>query len=323
MRNILLGSTVIAAFIGGVVALFAPCCISVMLPAYFATTFRRRRALVAMTFVFGLGVATVILPIAFGASALTRLIIGRHTVVFVAGAVLMIGLGLAMIAGWKLPLPMPGMQARRDRGVGAVYILGAFSGTASACCAPVLAGVVALSGAAGSFTAATVVGTAYVFGMVVPLFAIALLWDRYDWGSSRVLTGRTFVLRAFGRSFPVHSTSLVGGLVLMAMGVLTAILAVTGTAMPRDGWQVALSARLQHYGTVVLHRVDGVPGWITALAVLGALAALAWRAINQHLDAATGDDQVPPAGEVAPASDLNPHEPAVAAAPPREDAPTR
>lgn len=323
MSDILLGATVVAAFIGGVVALFAPCCISVMLPAYFATSFRRRRALVAMTFVFGLGVATVILPIAFGASALTRFIIGHHTIVFLAGAVLMIALGAAMIAGWKLPLPMPGMRARPDRGVGSVYALGAFSGAASACCAPVLAGVVALSGAAGSFAAAAVVGVAYVFGMVVPLFAIALLWDRYDWGNSRILKGRTFTLRAFGRSRAVHSTALVGGLLLMAMGALAAVLGLAGTAMPSDGWQAALSARLQHYGKVVLDRVDGLPGWVTALAVLAALAALAWRAVNQHLDAVADDDEgdTPPGGaELAPPVT---HEPAAAWAPAREDAANR
>src|SRR5229473_996113 len=127
MRDVLFGGTVIAAFVGGVVALFAPCCISVMLPAYFATGFRRRRALLAMTFVFALGVATVILPIAFGASAVTRFIIGRHFVVFLIGALMMIGLGVATLAGWRLPLPMPGMSARRDRSAGSVYLLGAFS----------------------------------------------------------------------------------------------------------------------------------------------------------------------------------------------------
>lgn len=308
MRDILLGSTVVAAFIGGVVALFAPCCISVMLPAYFATSFRRRRALVAMTFVFGLGVATVILPIAFGASALTRFILGQHTLVFLIGAALMVGLGVAMIAGWKLPLPMPGMQARQDRGVGSVYVLGAFSGTASACCAPVLAGVVALSGAAGSFAAALVVGVAYVFGMVVPLFVIALLWDRYDWGNSTILKGRTFTLRAFGRTRPVHSTALVGGVLLIAMGALTAVLAFTGTAMPREGWQVSFSARLQHYGSVALKWVDGIPGWLTALAVFAALGSLAWRALDQHLDADDVDETESTTDETEPSEAPTPEE---------------
>ena len=99
MRDILISTTIIASFIGGVVALFAPCCISVMLPAYFANTFRRRKELVAMTFLFALGVASIILPIAFGASALTRFIIGRHTLVFLIGAAMMVALGLAMVFG--------------------------------------------------------------------------------------------------------------------------------------------------------------------------------------------------------------------------------
>ncbi|MGH2394403.1 MAG: cytochrome c biogenesis CcdA family protein, partial [Candidatus Limnocylindria bacterium] len=84
MSEVLTGTSIIAAVLGGAVALFAPCCISVMLPAYFATSFQRRRALVAMTFVFGAGVAAVILPIAFGASAVSRLIVDHHTPVFLA-----------------------------------------------------------------------------------------------------------------------------------------------------------------------------------------------------------------------------------------------
>lgn len=281
MHDILFGTTIVASFIGGVVALFAPCCISVMLPAYFATSFQRTRALLAMTFVFALGVATVILPIAFGASWISRLIIGQHFIVFLTGGAFMLLLGAAILTGWKLPLPMPGMHARRDRGPGAVFALGAFSGTASACCAPVLAGVVALSGAAGSFLVALAVGVAYVFGMVVPLLIIALLWDRYEWSHSRVLRGRTLTLRGFGRTRQVHSTAVLSGLLLMAMGILVVVLAFTGTEMTRGGWQADLSARLQHYGRVVLSLVDAVPGWVTALVVFAGLGLLVWKAINQ------------------------------------------
>src|SRR6266568_7086110 len=261
MHDVLFGTTVLAAFIGGVVALFAPCCISVMLPAYFATGFRRRRALVAMTFVFGLGVATVILPIAFGSSAVTRFILGHHLWVFLAGAVLMVGLGVATIAGWKLPLPAPSMAVRREKSPGAVYALGLFSGTATACCAPVLAGVVALSGEAGSFLAASIVGVAYVFGMVAPLFAIAALWDRRDWADHPLLRGRRLTVHAFGRSLVVESSALVAGVLLIVMGILAGVLAFTGTAMARTGWQATLAARLQHYGKVVLSWLSGLPGW--------------------------------------------------------------
>jgi cytochrome c-type biogenesis protein len=53
--SIFFGGALVAATMAGVVALFAPCCISVMLPAYFASSFQNRGLLVAMTFLFGAG----------------------------------------------------------------------------------------------------------------------------------------------------------------------------------------------------------------------------------------------------------------------------
>lgn len=51
MPELLLSTTVLASFIGGVLALLARCCVSVMLPAYFASSFRRRTQL--LSFFFG------------------------------------------------------------------------------------------------------------------------------------------------------------------------------------------------------------------------------------------------------------------------------
>lgn len=142
--QLLTGTTVVASFLAGVVALFAPCCVSVMLPAYLATGVSRRRGLIAMTFVFAAGVAAVILPISFGATALSRVINGQHATVYSVMAVVMVGMGAAMSFGFRLPIPMIGMRARSGSGPVSVFTLGAFSGVATACCAPVLAGVIAL-----------------------------------------------------------------------------------------------------------------------------------------------------------------------------------
>ena len=277
MHDVLVGSTLLVSFAAGVVALFAPCCISVMLPAYFANSFRRRRQLVAMTGVFALGIATVILPIAFGASGISRLILGHHTVVFMTGAVMMLVLGIATLTGRHIPFPSVGASARRREGPGAVFVLGALSGTASACCAPVLAGVVALSGVASSFPVALAVGVAYVFGMVAPLFVLALLWDRYDWGNSALLKGRTVTVARR----PIQIATLVSGLLLIAMSILTAVLAVTGPSMPTSGWQVTLTSRLQHYANNVTTALSSIPGWVFLLALVATLGFLGARALGQ------------------------------------------
>ena len=166
MGELLVGTTLLASFLGGVVALLAPCCVSVMLPAYLSTGFRHRGGVVGATLVFGAGVATLILPIGLGATALSRLLFGGHVWVFSIGGVLMIAAGIAVLAGWSPNLPMPGARAARTGSYRSAYLLGVFSGAASACCAPVLAGVAVLSGAAASFPVALAVGVAYVAGMV-------------------------------------------------------------------------------------------------------------------------------------------------------------
>ncbi len=79
-----------AALIAGAIALFAPCCISVMLPAYFAGSFQNRPILVAMTFIFAAGIATIVLPIALGALLARQLLIAQHTVIYTGGGFLML-----------------------------------------------------------------------------------------------------------------------------------------------------------------------------------------------------------------------------------------
>src|SRR5579859_6042465 len=134
MHQVLFGTALLTSFLGGVVALLAPCCVSVMLPAYLATGFRHRGGVLPATLVFGAGVATVILPIGLGASALSGLLVSQHLWIFSIGGLLMVAGGVAVLAGWKPNLPMPGARAARQGSFGSAYVLGAFSGAASACC---------------------------------------------------------------------------------------------------------------------------------------------------------------------------------------------
>src|SRR2546427_10448962 len=115
--SIFFGVSVLAAIIAGAIALFAPCCISVMLPAYFASSFQNRRLLVAMTFLFAAGIATVVLPIAMGASIIRQLLTTQHTPIYVTGGVLMLALAGYVLLGGQIHLPMPGRRARGKTGV--------------------------------------------------------------------------------------------------------------------------------------------------------------------------------------------------------------
>jgi cytochrome c-type biogenesis protein len=216
MSELLVGTTLLVSFLGGMVALLAPCCVSVMLPAYLATGFRDRGGVSAATLVFAAGVGTVILPIGLGAAALSRLFVEQHMLIYLIGGAAMLAGGVAVLSGWVPKLPMPGGRTGGS-GFGSAYLLGAFSGIASACCAPVLAGVAVLSGAAGSFPAALAIGLAYVAGMVAPLAVAGLLWERRREHATRLFTARVVQLRLGGWRRPVPLGTLLGGLLLIGM----------------------------------------------------------------------------------------------------------
>src|SRR5258708_12427048 len=113
---------------------------------------------------------------------------------------------------------MPGRHAGGKAGILSVYSLGIFSGVASSCCAPVLVGVIALSSVVSSFWLALGLGVAYVFGMVVPLFLIALLWDRYDWRASRLFRPRSYTWRLGPLTRTLTATGLASGILLALIG---------------------------------------------------------------------------------------------------------
>jgi cytochrome c biogenesis protein CcdA len=280
--SIFFGGSVAAAFVAGTIALFAPCCISVMLPAFFASSFQNRAMLVAMTFLFAAGIATVILPLAMGASALRQLLVGQHTLIFVAMGVILLAMALYTLLGGRLHLPMPGRRANGAAGPWSVYSLGVFSGIASSCCAPVLAGVIALSSIAQSFATALGLGVAYVFGMVAPLFLISVLWDRFDWQSTRLFRPRSVTWRIGPLRRTISASALASALLLAAIGAATVWIGLAYDSMPPlSDWQTEVALVLQHYGRLLTNLLLELPGWIVAAGLAAMIAALAWLGLRQ------------------------------------------
>lgn len=259
MIDPLLGTaSITAAFFGGILALLAPCCLTFLLPSYLAAGVHQGRwQLVRMTLVFSAGLALVLLPVAWGLAGLAQLLPQLHRELFFVGGLLLIGLGALSLTGrWSLPMPWsPRLGA--GPGTASVFALGAFSGAASSCCAPVLAGVLALTVVAPSWWLGIGIGAAYVFGMVFPLLLVAVFGQRFDLLSHPALRPRPVTI--LGRT--VTSTNLAAAMLLWAMGGLVLWLGFTG--------QGAFSPEF----------VTGVYGWLrgvfdAASAQLGAAGPL-------------------------------------------------
>lgn len=289
--NLLTTGSVLAAFFAGGVALFAPCCIVFLAPSYLAIAVKNRRwRLLPLTFVFAAGLASVLVPITLGMSLLSAAIAQYHRWLYLAGGLFMLVLAVWSLSGrmWSLPSFIAAPDTRRGDSA-SFFALGVFSGIASSCCAPVLAGIMTLSALSGTAVGGLLLGLAYVFGMVFPLLVMALLWDRLDLGNRSFARARPVTLRLpRGRVLHTNTINVAVAVAFAVMGVFVLYLADTGTMTSGPGIQVAVGDALARLFTGIQDATAGVPEPILGAALL-ALAAVFVLATLRRRPAAPDD----------------------------------
>lgn len=280
--NTVYGASIVASFIAGVAALFAPCCITVLFPSYFASVFKERYKVFLMTFIFFLGILTVFLPIGLGAAALSSFFTRYHNLIFSIGGFMLLFLGLSLVLGRGFQMPFSVVMPSTNKfDAGSVYVLGIFSAMATTCCAPVLAGVLALSMASGTILWGTLYTLAYVLGMVLPLFLIAFFLDKIDFTKKfQPLRKRQDI--HWGRLVWNFSwTELVSGLVFIGMGSYIIYLAFNNRLAMRSDYQITINLFMARVNYHIGHYVNYLPNWIWALIILGVFILFVMLAIKQ------------------------------------------
>ncbi|MEK7637560.1 MAG: cytochrome c biogenesis protein CcdA [Patescibacteria group bacterium] len=252
--NLLVSTSIVAAFVAGVAALFAPCCITVLLPSYLGSIFRERRKVFLMTFIFFLGILVVFLPLGLGSALFSQFLSRYHNIIFAGGGLFLFVLGLIMVLGVHWSLPFHVNPTLKSHNAFSVFTLGIFSGIATTCCAPVLAGVLALSVLPGSVWLGGAYTLAYVMGMVAPLFVVALLLDKTQATQKLMKARRPIKYRLGPRAVSLSIPDLISGLLFIGMGVLTTWLALGNRLAMRSSLQVSINV----WTTKFLHSIQGV-----------------------------------------------------------------
>src|SRR6266545_1848234 len=278
MGEALLTGSALAAFLAGMVAFFAPCCAFVMLPTYLASVAGANRWRTAgLTALFIAGVATIVWPLTVGAAGLSQLIAANHETMFLLGGAMMLAVGAATLAGWMWH-HAPSVGGGDPSGVLGVYAMGVFAGAATACCAPVLAGAVAIAGVSGSWWAGGVLGLFYLFGLVAPLLLSAA-------GIGR-LRGRLrdprLAFSVGGRRVHTTLSRLVGGVAFLGLGGLMIALALTGNARTAPAAQKTFGRWLTARANDLNDAVGPGVGWVLMLALAALVAYLSARALRHR-----------------------------------------
>lgn len=284
-EGILFQTSLLAAFVAGMVALFAPCCVTFLLPAYLGNVFKEKERVLLMTLIFGAGIFVVLLPAVLGVVALSKFFFDNHDYVYLLGAGVMLITSVIAFLGIKLPMPrLPGAQSGKTD-VLSVFSLGIFSGITSACCAPVLIGILTLTFLSPNFFGALAIGAMYVLGMVTPLLLISVFLDGKMPGIT-VLRKCLFTVKLFGKEYGILTSNLVAAAVFLFTGWLILILTLQGK-LGMDSLDY-FTKLIQNTARIVDSYIGNNPA-INAVFVIAVLGFLYWIAKSVRKDAKKDD----------------------------------
>lgn len=211
--------TLLLAFIGGLLTFTSPCGF-VVLPTFFSYLFKERKRAMLMTSLFSLGM--ILAFIIFGVIAglvgdffnlykeFFATLSGLVLILF--GVMLIFNLGFSVF-DFKIK------HTPRD-GLG-VFFLGFFFAIGwSPCVGPILGGVLLLAANTASIPKAVLLFLSYALGVTLPLLLVSYFSDRYD--LSKYFTSRHITFTVFGKKINTHLYGIIGGLLLLAVGIIMA-----------------------------------------------------------------------------------------------------
>ncbi|MEK7451125.1 MAG: cytochrome c biogenesis protein CcdA [Patescibacteria group bacterium] len=255
MEQVFFQTSLIAAFVAGMVALFAPCCITFLLPAYLGSVFKEKAKILLATLVFGLGIFVVLLPAVLGVSLVSQLLFRYHDTLYILGGTMLFIVALMSFFGIKFPMPRFSKTTGNGKAdIVSIFLLGVFSGIASACCAPVLVGILTFSLLSPNMLGALLIGAMYVLGMVFPLLLISIFL------SSKMPSFSFFrkpiaSFNLFGKTYFLLLNNLIAAIIFFATSVLTFYLTFTGRLTMGKAYGITLA--IQNVGAFVNQYAGG------------------------------------------------------------------
>ena len=193
----------------------------------------------------------------------------------------MLLLGISLMLGKSIMLPVHVHPKLEKYDFGSIYTLGVFSGIATTCCAPVLAGVLALSALPGSLWMGGLYALTFVVGMVVPLFLVAAFVDK-----SRVIKRfesfkRRVSYSLLGRRVTLSLSHLISGIIFTLFGGFILIYERANPDVFTSNYQVEINLLAARVTRFIDSTTSSIPDVLWALVFIILFSAIGWVAYKQ------------------------------------------
>ena len=174
----------------------------------------------------------------------------------------MILLGFFVFLGFHPRLPFHVSPKLNSQDIGSIFLLGIFSGLATTCCAPVLAGVIALSVLPGSIFWGGMYSLVYVLGMVLPLFIISLFFDKINFTERFSVLQRPISYKILGKEIIVGLSQFLAGIMFFLIGALILFLTLTDRLRMESDMLLKVNILTAKYLYILKDVIGNIPWFV-------------------------------------------------------------
>ncbi|MEK6983101.1 MAG: cytochrome c biogenesis CcdA family protein [Nanoarchaeota archaeon] len=261
------------AFIGGMISVLLPCTLAI-LPAFFAYTFKERKEITKMTLVFFSGFSLIFIILGIFASAIGQTFASiqfanTKLLIFVAGTLLII-FGIMTILGKGFTFIKLNQKTGHD--IFGIFSFGILFGLGwSACLGPVLAGILLIASTFHNYFYAGTLLFSYSLGLFVPLFFISILFDKFNLTQKAWVKGKEYEFKLFGRTFFIHTTKVVAGILLIASGLTFIVFNGTSVINVLDPLRTSVYAYIFEEGLFEINYINliGMMAFVLFVFIVG------------------------------------------------------
>lgn len=215
--------TFLLAFFAGLISMTSPCGIA-LLPAFFSFAFKDRKKALLMTSAFSAGLLAAFTIFGFIAGMLGNFFNAYKLAFAVVSGFALIFFGILLFFNIGFGIFNFKVNNVQGKGIFSIAVLGFFFGIGwTPCVGPILAGILLLAANSSTVLSGTLMLVFYGIGIVAPLIALAYFSDRYDWAGSKLLRGKEIKFGLLNKKIITYPYSVIGGILLMAIGLLMVI----------------------------------------------------------------------------------------------------